>query len=134
MTMVPARIARCSRYLRTLDPLAQAIRFYPASWTKTLGGCEHLEPVLEACAMPGVITRADLSMCLGQIISAMREEGPVYAVAVPATARYLRLCAGISDHVRQALGLHWLLVTRAGEVCPVRPDEPLPHEPFEEHP
>lgn len=61
MTTVPSRIARCAECLRAMDPLAQAIRFYPASWTKTLSGCEYLRPVLGACATPGVITRADLA-------------------------------------------------------------------------
>lgn len=78
-------------------------------------------------------TGLDFRTCLGQILTAMRDDdghSVIYAVAVPATDAYRRLCGGISDHVRRALGLHWLLVSRDGHVWQVEPDAPLPEAIF----
>jgi hypothetical protein len=72
----------------------------------------------------------DFRTCLGQILTAMCGDGAWYGVALPATNVYRRLCGGISDHVRQALQLHWLLVDGQGKVWVVSPDEPLPDGPF----
>lgn len=62
----------------------------------------------------------DFQTALGQLLQRMTDSAPCYGVAVPRTASYLRLCRGISPWVRQALGLHWLIVSEDGtvEICP----------------
>jgi hypothetical protein len=76
----------------------------------------------------------DFRTGLGQILTAMRDDGSVYAVAIPAIPAYRRLCGGISDHVRRVLGLHWLLVGKDRQVWLVKPDAPLPDVAFaDEH-
>jgi len=72
----------------------------------------------------------DFRTCLGQILPAMRNDGARYTVAVPATPASPTRCAGISDHVRRALGLHWLLVDRGGQVWLIKPDVLLPDAAF----
>jgi len=74
----------------------------------------------------------DFRTGLGQILIAMHDDGALYAVAVPATPDYRRLCGCIDDYVRRALGLHWLLVNREGHVWLVEPTAPLPDAAFAE--
>lgn len=58
---VPPRLARFAEQLRADDPLTQAIPFKAERWRTGLDTCAHLEPTLEACAVPGVVTRSDLA-------------------------------------------------------------------------
>jgi hypothetical protein len=58
---VPPRLAQFADQLRADNPLTQAIPYKADRWRTGLDTCAHLEPTLEACATPGVVTRADLA-------------------------------------------------------------------------
>ena len=67
----------------------------------------------------------DFRTCLGQIVQAMRDPAVCYGVAVPDTPQYRAQCRLVSDWVRAALGLHWLLVATDGTIQIVAPDARL---------
>lgn len=68
----------------------------------------------------------DLDTGLGQLLRRMHDPDFRYALAVPDVPVFRRACARLPQRVRQALGIHWLLVHEDGSVRRVAPDEPDP--------
>ncbi len=68
----------------------------------------------------------DVRTGLGQLLRAMHDPATRYGLAVLDTPPFLAQCRTISPWVRQALGLHWLLVRSDGSVHVVGPDDILP--------
>ena len=68
----------------------------------------------------------DVRTGLGQLLRAMHDPATHYGLAVPDTPPFLAQCRPISAWVRQALGLHWLLVRPDESVRLVGPDDTLP--------
>jgi hypothetical protein len=66
----------------------------------------------------------DLRTGLGQLLQGASEPGWTLALAMPDTPKFERQRSRTPDWVRQALGLHWLVVRRDGRVAVVSPKEP----------
>lgn len=67
----------------------------------------------------------DFRTGLGQLLQAMRDQEAFYGLAVPDIPQYLAQCKKVSDWVRRALRLHWLLVQSDGSLRIVSPDQLL---------
>ena len=67
----------------------------------------------------------DFHTGLGQLVHRMTDGSHMYALAVPDTSTFLRLCREVQPWVREQLRLHWLLVGADREVRVVGPDDKL---------
>lgn len=68
----------------------------------------------------------DFNTGLGQLLTCMTLQGARYALAVPATPRYLGQCAKVPSLVRERLDLHLILVRRDGALALIGPSQPVP--------
>lgn len=67
----------------------------------------------------------DFRTCLGQLLQAMNDPEVFYGLAVPDIPAFIFQCEKVSQWVRQALRLHWLLVQPNGAIRIVLPDQTL---------
>ena len=65
----------------------------------------------------------DFRTGLGQVIQRMNEPTANYGLALPRDDRFLTQCRNVSRRVREALSLHWLVVSPDGSVTIVPPDQ-----------
>ena len=72
----------------------------------------------------------DFNTCLGQLLKRMGDgETAHFGLVVPKTPQYERQIGSISRRVRQALDLHWILVSEGGSVEVLRPGDDLAWSP-----
>lgn len=81
--------------------------------------------VIEAKGQTGAVG-LDFRTGLGQVLQAMGDPSYLYGVAVPNTPQFIAQCRKVSEWVRSALRLHWLLVESDGSVTVIKPEESLP--------
>ena len=67
----------------------------------------------------------DFGTGLAQLIQRMTDPSTKYALAIPCDERFLAQCQLVSAHVREAIGLHWLIVTPDGSVVTIPPDQTI---------
>jgi len=65
----------------------------------------------------------DFQTGLGQLLQRMLDPAQHYALALPDTPPFRRLCYSISPWARTALRLHWLLVADDGQVRLYLPEQ-----------
>lgn len=66
----------------------------------------------------------DFRTGLGQLLQRMSDPEATHALAVPDTPKFRLQVEAVPAWVREALGLHWLLVGETGQVDVISPDEP----------
>lgn len=68
----------------------------------------------------------DFNTCLGQLLKRMHDgESAKFGLAMPATPQYEKQIRQIGRKVREALGLHWLLINESGVVQLIGPSESI---------
>jgi len=65
----------------------------------------------------------DFRTGLGQLFQHMSSPSILYGIAIPETPRFLLQCRCVSEWVRRAIHLHWLIVHSDGSIRIVSPDE-----------
>ena len=67
----------------------------------------------------------DFRTGLGQLAQRMADPDTKYALAVPDVRAFIAQCRQVSSWLRQALHLHWIIVTSEGSVRLVAPNQEL---------
>lgn len=82
---------------------------------------EGVRWIIEAKGETGS-TGTDFRTGLGQLIQGMGDREARYAMAMPDSAKMAFQRNRVSERVRSALGLYWMLVSERGEITVVPPE------------